>query len=117
MAGLLNFACTVVAPGRASLRRLSDLTIGVRKPHFLIRLSKEVIEGLLVRQSFLSGFNGCPFFLSDQWKNCHQLELYTDASSALGYGAVFGRHRNIAFLQLYTLVFSLLSSMLYCRNL
>ena len=29
---LLNFACTVVVPGRAFLRRLIDLTIGVRKP-------------------------------------------------------------------------------------
>ena len=34
LTGLLNFACTVVVPGRAFLRRLIDLTIGVRKPHF-----------------------------------------------------------------------------------
>ena len=34
LTGLLNFACTVVVPGRAFLRRLIDLTIGVQKPHF-----------------------------------------------------------------------------------
>ena len=113
LTGLLNFACTVVVPGRAFLRRLIDLTIGVRKPHFLIRLSKDVKEDLLVWQSFLSGFNGRSFFLADQWKNSNQLELYTDASGALGFGAVFGRHccygqwphswcyLNIAFLELY----------------
>lgn len=119
LTGLLNFACTVVVPGRAFLRRLIDLTIGVRKPQFLIRLSKDVKEDLLVWQSFLSGFNGRSFFLADQWTNSNQLELYTDASGALGYGAVFGRHwcygqwphswchLNIAFLELYPIVLSL----------
>ena len=40
LTGLLNFACSVVVPGRAFLRRLIDLTIGVRHPHFQIRLSR-----------------------------------------------------------------------------
>ena len=80
LTGLLNFVWTV------------DAQIGPSyKPNFFIRLSKEVKEDLLVWQSFLSGFNGRSFFLSDQLKNFHQLKLYTDASGALGYGAVFGR--------------------------
>ena len=62
LTGLLNFACTVVVPGRAFLHRLIDLTIGVRKTHFLIRLSREVKQDLLVWQSFLTGFNGRSFF-------------------------------------------------------
>ena len=33
LTGLLNFACTVVVPGRAFLRRLIDLTIGIHSPH------------------------------------------------------------------------------------
>ena len=33
---LLNFACTVVVPGRVFFRRFIYLTIGVRKPQFLI---------------------------------------------------------------------------------
>ena len=65
LTGLLNFACSVVVPGRAFLRRLIDLTICVRAPHFLIRLSREVKEDLRVWQTFLSGFNGRSFFLSD----------------------------------------------------
>ena len=39
--GLLNFACSVVVPGRAFLRRLIDLTCGVSKPHELIELTEE----------------------------------------------------------------------------
>ena len=34
LTGLLNFACTVVVPGLAFLRRLIDLTIGVEKTSF-----------------------------------------------------------------------------------
>ena len=119
LTGLLNFACSVVVPGRAFLRRLIDLTIGVRAPHFLIRLSREVKEDLRVWQTFLSGFNGRSFFLSDAWCTSTQLELYTDASGSLGFGAIFGskwcygkwpsswRHRNIALLEFYPIVLSL----------
>ena len=48
LTGLLNFACTVIVPGRAFLRRLIDLTMGILHPHFLIRLSREVKEDLKV---------------------------------------------------------------------
>ena len=119
LTGLLNFACTVVVPGRAFLRRLIDLTIGIRHPHFLIRLTRKVKEDLKVWHQFLSGFNGRSFFLSVDWANSHHLKLYTDASGAIGFGAVFGRHwcygewpmswrhRNIAFLEFYPIVLSL----------
>ena len=119
LTGLLNFACSVVVPGRPFLRRLIDLMLGIRSPHFLIRLTREVKEDLKVWQQFLSGFNGRSFFLSDEWSNSHQLQLYTDASGAIGFGAVFGehwcygewpeswRHRNIVFLEFYPIVLSL----------
>ena len=42
LTGLLNFACTVVVPGCAFLRRLIEFTIGIHSPHFLIRLTREV---------------------------------------------------------------------------
>ncbi|XP_022805339.1 uncharacterized protein LOC111342506 [Stylophora pistillata] len=116
LTGLLNFSCTVVVPSRAFLRRLIDLTIGLRRPLFLIRLTQEVKADLKVWQQFLSGFNGRSFFLSVDWANSHHLKLYTDASDAIGFGAVFGghelapaswRHRNIAFLEFYPIVLSL----------
>ena len=119
LTGLLNFACSVVIPGRAFLSRLIGLTLGVVHPHFRIKLSPEVKADMLVWQTFLSGFNGRSFFLSDDWYDSHQLQLYTDASGTLGFGAIFGRHwcysewpdswrhRNIAYLEFYPIVLSL----------
>ena len=48
LTGLLNFACSVVVPSRAFLQRLIDLTIGIKSPHHLIPLSREVKEDLKV---------------------------------------------------------------------
>lgn len=90
LTGLLNFACSVIVPGRAFLRRLIDLALDVKAPHFHIRLNQQVKEDLRVGLHFLCGFNGRSFFLSDSWHNSDQLKLYTDASGALGFGAVFG---------------------------
>ena len=44
--GLLNFACSVIISGRASLRRLIDLTIGVKAAHHRIRLTSQEKEDL-----------------------------------------------------------------------
>ena len=119
LTGLLNFACSVVIPGRAFLRRLIDLTIGISNPSFQVRLSREVKADLSVWQNFLNNFNGRSVFLSDQWFNSHQLKLYTDASGAIGYGAIFGNNwchgewpvswlgKNIAFLEFYPIVLSI----------
>ena len=119
LTGLLNFACAVVVPGRAFLRRLIDLTLGIRSPHFRIRLTQAVKEDLRVWQQFLAGFNGRSIFLSEVWYNSNQLELFTDASGVVGFGAIFGahwcygewpiswRHRNIAILEFYPIVLSI----------
>ena len=117
--GLLNFACAVVQPGRAFLRRLIDLTICIRSGHHLIRLSGEAKADLRLWLAFLSHFNGKSFFLHDEWFNSHKLNLFTDASGALGFGALFGNHwcygrwpnewayKNIAILEFYPIVLSL----------
>lgn len=39
--GLLNFACRVISPGRAFLQRLINLTIGISRPGYHIRLTAE----------------------------------------------------------------------------
>lgn len=117
---ITNFACSVIVPGQAFLCRLIDLTIGVKCPHFLIRLSGEVKGDLFLRwQNFLSGFNGRSFFPLDDWYDSHKLQLYTDASGTLGFGAIFGRNWcygewpdswhtcNIAYLEFYPVVSSL----------
>ena len=119
LVGLLNFACSVIRPGQAFLHRLIDLTVGVSMPSHYIRLNKEVKEDLHLWLSFLSNFNGKSFFLEDTWLNSPKLNLFTDASGALGFGAIFGSHwcygewpstwqyQNIAILEFYPIALSL----------
>ena len=119
LTGLLNFACSVVLPGRAFLRRLIDLTLGLRSPHHYVWLNGEVKADLQIWQSFLTSFNGRTFFLEDTWYSSDKLQLYTDAAGALGFGAVFlsrwcyGKlpdnwlYKNIAILEFYPVVLSL----------
>ena len=113
--GLLNFTCPVIVPGRAFLRRLIDLTKGIRSPHRFIRITKECKQDIQVWLSFLHQYNGISFFLPDRWLTSRKLQLYTDAAGSLGYGAVFSKHRffgswpdkwksfNITILELYPL--------------
>lgn len=117
--GKLNFACSVVVPGRAFLRRLIDLTVGLRHPKHFARLTKEVKLDLLVWKEFLLQFNGKSFFLEELWEQSSPLQLYTDSSGTLGFGAIFGsdwcygkwprewQHINITILEFYPIVLSL----------
>ena len=114
--GVLNFACTVIVPGRAFLRRLIDLTIGVTKPHHHIRLTREVKLDLHLWLDFLSDFNGKAFFIDQRFLNGDYLQLFTDAAGGIGYGALCGaewfsglwppewQSRNITALELYPIV-------------
>ena len=116
---VLHIGATVVRPGRAFLRRLIDLTIGIKSQHHFIRVSKEVKKDLNLWLSFLSNFNGKSFFIDDIWQLSNNINLFTDASGALGFGAVFGNHwcygkwpdnwvnTNIAILEFYPIVLSL----------
>ena len=89
--GLLNFACLVVAPGRAFLRRLVDLTKGIKcAPHFT-RLNWSVKTDLSMWKLFLDDFNGRSFFLRDNWLTSFSLNLYTNAAAGFGFGAIFGQ--------------------------
>lgn len=88
--GVLNFACLVVVPGRAFLRRLIDLTIGIEKPHYLIRFNKEVRADLTMWLHFLDNFNGKSVLFPEEWESSDITRLFTDASGLLGFAAVFG---------------------------
>ena len=117
--GLLNFTCLVVVPGRAFLRRLIDITKGVRKPHHHIRLSKGVKLDIAIWLRFLTDFNGKSFFLDDAWETSDTLKLNTDSAGSIGFGAVFGNRwlhglwpaswktYNIAVLELFPIVIAI----------
>lgn len=79
--GLLSYACSVVSPGRPFLRRIIDLTVGLRKPYHKRRLNQEARADLNAWHVFVEDFNGKSLLLSEQWESSEMLDLYTDASN------------------------------------
>ena len=90
--GLLNFACSVIIPGRVFLRRLINLTMGIKKPYHFIRVNTEVKKDLRIWQTSLDSFKGKSFFLEKGWSSSYSLFFfYTDAAQSKGYGPIFGK--------------------------
>lgn len=85
--GTLQFASKVVVGGRPFLRRLYDLTKGIVKPHFHIRLGQEARLDLAAWSMFLENYNGTSLLINDQWESSEKLELFTDASG-LGFAGI-----------------------------
>ena len=116
---LLNFACSVVTPGRVFLRRLINLTIGNKHSHYFIRLTSQAKEDLRLWDSFMSSFNGKSFFLEDDWATSYRLGFYTDSSNSSAYGLIFGKQwaygtwpaswkdHHISFLEFFPIVLGL----------
>lgn len=117
--GLLNFACSVVSPGRAFLRRLIDLSCKVSNPRHYIRLTCEARADMQCWLQFISHFNGKSVFLNDNWSSSDHLTLYTDAASTQGFAAILGaswfatewpdqfRHLHITVLELFPIVLAM----------
>ena len=91
LVGLLNFACKVIRPGRAFLRRLIDLTTKAHHKNHYIKLNAEARADIDAWLTFLDAFNGVSLFLHDQFVLSDSIRLYSDASGAIGYAAVFGQ--------------------------
>lgn len=89
--GLLSFACSVVTHGRLFLRRLIDLTIGLKQPHYKRKLTCEAKADLTAWSVFIRDFNGKSLFLPDRWETSESLSLYTD-SSGVDFGGYLGNH-------------------------
>ena len=113
LAGMLNFACGVIAPARAFSRRLYNLSIGLSRPYHHKKVTEQVRSDLKVWRTFLNNFNRKTFFLDYRFLSQDVLQLYTDASTTIGYGGYFGsrwfsgtwtpelKGHNIALLELY----------------
>ena len=117
--GLLNFSCSVIIPGRVFIRRLINLTIGVRRAYHSIRITTATKKDLRIWETFLASFNGKSFFLDEAWSTSYNLQFYTDAAQSSGYGIIFGKHwaygtwpeawkgHNICFLEFFPIVVAL----------
>ena len=88
--GKLNFACRAIVPGRAFCRRLIDATMGIKHPLHRIRVTKGMVDDLSVWQEFLENHNGITMMVRDLDEP--YLELFTDASGSIGFGAYFKGH-------------------------
>ena len=90
--GLLNFACHAVPLGRPFLRRLSDICIGVRRPHHRVSITRASRLDLQAWSLFLAHFNGRSMMDQRRWHSSPGLVLETDAAGGGGIGAICGRH-------------------------
>ena len=89
--GRLNFARVAVPLGRPFLRRLSDLCIGVRRPHHCVSINRAARLDLRAWIKFLSQFNGRSLLTGRRWRSEEPFLLETDVSGSIGLGAVCGR--------------------------
>ncbi|XP_061470916.1 uncharacterized protein LOC133379514 isoform X1 [Rhineura floridana] len=89
LSGLLNFACRVIAPGRAFLRRVYDAMSQLSHLRHHIRVSAALKADLIVWSAFLREFNGVFFWRHDRLLEA-ELQVHSDASGSFGFGVIFG---------------------------
>ena len=88
--GKLSFASRVVCQGSTFLRRRVDLRSRVSRTIRTFRVDDGAYADILWWQHFLSRWNGWSLILETDWTSAAELDFHTDASGALGFGAVFG---------------------------
>ncbi|XP_054843457.1 uncharacterized protein LOC129335043 [Eublepharis macularius] len=91
LVGHLNFACRVVAPGRAFLRRLCEAMSKASKPNHRIRITRDMRADIQVWEDFLGSFNGVSFWREDVLLEA-ELQVTSDASGSTGFGVYFRGH-------------------------
>lgn len=93
LTGILNFACTVVRPGRTYMRRLIAFTTQLTAQHAprtrQYPLSSDVHDDIAWWSHFVHQWNGISLLYELEWSSAVKLELFTDACLT-GYGATFG---------------------------
>jgi len=117
--GTLQFACKAIRPGRPFLRRLINLTLGVKQPHHHIRLTREAKADMACWLQFLQQHNGTTLFLNNSWLSSDTIKLYSDAAGSKGYAVVYGHrwaagpfpdswtHLHITIKELYPIVLAI----------
>lgn len=87
--GHLHHAAKVVWSGRTFIRRMLDLLCCFRSPAHPIRLNQEFRLDLMWWHTFLGPWNGVSFWFFPGMSSEPSLEVCSDASGAIGYGAIF----------------------------
>ena len=116
--GKLSFAAKAVPAGRLFFRRLINLSTKARRLHHYLHLNAASRMDILWWRDFLPLWNGRAPILDTVWTPANSLQLYTDASAKLGFGAYFQgswfrapwkpkqdhRHKSIEWQELFAIV-------------
>jgi hypothetical protein len=78
--GHLNYAASVIPPGRSFISRLIEASKSVSKLHYFVHLNHEAKEDIRMWQFLLQDWNGISIFLDPYSTPAHDMELFTDAS-------------------------------------
>ncbi|MCP3932442.1 MAG: hypothetical protein GY705_25505, partial [Bacteroidetes bacterium] len=89
VAGLLGFCSKAIPAGRTFLRRIFDLTKGLKFQKQRTILNEEARKDLITWWKFLIQFNGCNIINHIDWSHDFDWRFFSDASGR-GYAAVFG---------------------------
>ena len=90
--GTLSFAAKVIPPGRTFLRRMIDLASTETNLKSTITLDDSFKLDLAWWRSFIASWNGRSFLSSPKWLPNTSLNLFTDSSGCIGYGAYYQYH-------------------------
>ena len=114
--GKLSFSCKILPAGRIFLRRLIDLTTTVKQLHHHIRITTNACLDMQWWLDFLPSWSGKTLILDSHWTCSTTMQLFTDASGTIGWGAYWsGRwlqgkwseaqlHMDITWKELYAIV-------------
>ncbi|XP_048757041.2 uncharacterized protein LOC130046337 isoform X1 [Ostrea edulis] len=89
LCGSLKFFAKAVPGSRAFNRRFYNSTIGIRKPHFRLRVTIGMKQDARVWLDFLENFNGRAPFPDLLWSSNTALNLFTDSCASCGGGAFY----------------------------
>ena len=87
--GKLSFASKIIPSGRTFLRRLIHLSKSVTSLNHRVCLNLDARKDIEWWKEFLPSWNGKYKILDPQSTFAHDLNLFTDASWSLGFGAYF----------------------------
>lgn len=95
LVGVLNFACSVILPGRAFLRRFIQLTMQVSENQKFVSINKECKDDMAMWLVFLDSYNGKTMFLDEKFISSNTLHLCTDAAQSKGFAGIYGRQYSL----------------------
>jgi hypothetical protein len=86
--GHLNYASSVIPPGRSFISRLIQASKTVSKLHYFVYLNAETKQDIRMWQYLLQGWNGVSMFIDPSNTPAPDWDLFTDACK-LGYAGYF----------------------------